>query len=507
MKITRISVTNFMGIEAREIAVPPAGFIARGDNGFGKTSILMAVRSALAAQQISPSAIRNGSDRAEILVDIDDVSVKRVTTLKGSTLTVERGGMRATGPQAFITKLVGSSAIDPLDIMLLKPKERRAAICAATPMTVTLDQLRKYAPDIDEKFDVSGHGLDVVERARKFYYDERTGANKDAAVTKATAERLATEAQALSAAVTPGPVVPSDEASAAVTEAERAIAALEARKREAVDATERTSSQRARITQLRESAAKDIPAHVDTTPLHVALNDADKLVVELEAKLGAARQAHNEARARLERTVVENAELDRVKAHVDDLVAQADSLEAALAAATVTAPSESEVTTATANLAAAKALLDRASAQAKAMAAVQASEAAKKEHAAFEAEAAELDQIVKRLANEAPVELLAAAEGIPGLTLDGDDVLLDGVRLNDRSGAEQMRFAVDVARRANAQSKIIVCDGLERLAPAKQASFVAMATADGYQLLATAVQDGAIEIQAIESDDEAKAAE
>ncbi len=507
MKITKISVRNFMGIEARDIAVPPGGFIARGDNGFGKTSILMAVRSALAAQQISPAAIRNGSDRAEILIDIDDVSVKRVTTLKGSTLTVERAGMRATGPQAFITKLVGSSAIDPLDIMLLKPKERRAAICAATWMTVTLEQLRKYAPDLDDKFDVTGHGLDVVERARKFYYDERTGANKDAAETKATAERLTKEAQALSAAVTPGPVVPGDEAAKAVTDAERAIAALEARKREALDATERTATQRARIAELRTTANAEQPVPVDVASFRVEVANAKAVVLGLEENLRVARHALTEAQAQLDGAIETQTAAERAKARAVDAAAQADSLEAALAAATVTAPSEAEVTTAAANLAAAKALLDRASAQATAMAAVQAAEAAKKEHAAFEAEAAELDQIVKRLANEAPVELLAAAEGIPGLTLDGDDVLLDGVRLNDRSGAEQMRFAVDVARRANAQSKIIVCDGLERLAPAKQASFVAMATAGGYQLLATAVQDGAIEIQAIESDDEAKAAE
>ena len=40
MKITKIRVSNFMGIEAREIAVPPGGFVARGENGLGKSSIL-----------------------------------------------------------------------------------------------------------------------------------------------------------------------------------------------------------------------------------------------------------------------------------------------------------------------------------------------------------------------------------------------------------------------------------------------------------------------------------
>ena len=65
---------------------------------------------------------------------------------------------------------------------------------------------------------------------------------------------------------------------------------------------------------------------------------------------------------------------------------------------------------------------------------------------------------MRSLTEQAPAELLAQCDGIPGLSLDGDDILLDGVRLDSLCGAEQVRFCVEVARRANAKSKILVVD-------------------------------------------------
>jgi hypothetical protein len=507
MKITNIRITNFMGIEARDIAVPPSGFVASGECGSGKSSILHAVRSALVAQRIAPSAIRNGTDRAEILIDIDDVTVKRVITAKSSTLSVERGGMKASKPQAFLTDLVGASPVDPLALYLEKPKDRRAMILAALPITVTREQLAKYATDLPIDFDASGHGLEVIERARKFFYDERALANKEVSEAKATAERLTKEGQQLSSAVTPGPALPIEDARAAVAEAERALLALENRATEAAKASERTASQRTRIAELRASAGAPAPAAVDVDAYRVVVADAKALVVELEERIRVARHALAEAQAQLDGAIETNATAEREKARALDLAAQASTLEAALAAATVVTPTDAEITTANVNVGAARALLARAEAQSRALAAVAAAKAATDTLRALEGEAAELDDTVKRLANDAPADLLATSEGIRGLSLEGDDVLLDGKRLDDLCGAEAMRFAVEIARRANATSKILVVDGLERLDSKQSAAFIHEATSGGYQLIATRVADGGVVIEAIESDDEAKAAE
>ncbi len=139
MKITRLQITSYRGVAAFSADIPPAGAIVKGGNARGKTSIIKAIRAALAAQDVAADAIRIGEDRAEILVDLDDVSVRQVITPKASNLTVERGGMKASKPRTYLTELLGSSPLDPLDLFLAKPKERRAQILAALPAKVTVE--------------------------------------------------------------------------------------------------------------------------------------------------------------------------------------------------------------------------------------------------------------------------------------------------------------------------------------------------------------------------------
>jgi len=104
-------------------------------------------------------------------------------------------------------------------------------------------------------------------------------------------------------------------------------------------------------------------------------------------------------------------------------------------------------------------------------------------------DAATLDRSVKTLADDAPSALLAGADGIKGLTIAGDDVFLDGVALEQLSGQERLFFAIEVARRLNAKSKLLCVDGLEVLDAEHRIAFIEKATADGYQLIATRVTE------------------
>lgn len=113
-------------------------------------------------------------------------------------------------------------------------------------------------------------------------------------------------------------------------------------------------------------------------------------------------------------------------------------------------------------------------------------------------QAEKLQAIATKMSTEAPAELLAAANGITGLTLQGDDILLNGVSMDGLSGREQLLFAVDVARRANASSQILVVDGLERVDAEAMPDFIKAATAGGYQLIGTRVDSGEVVLEAIE---------
>lgn len=513
MKITKIQIRSYRGISALEAEISPAGAVVKGANGRGKTSVIRAVRAALAAQDIAADAIKLDADKAEILVDLNDVSVRRVITAKGSNLTVEKAGMKASKPTAYLNELLGGCALDPLELYLAKPKERKALVLAALPVAVTKEQIAKYVEpfDLPLDFDATGHGLDVVGRAHKYFYAERTAANKDAADALRNAERLAAEAKTAAEAVTPGPVLAQAEVKVAITAAERELLSLENRASEAEEAARRTAAQRERIETLR-GQAKDVEASapvelVDTTELDDLVVQAAESVRVLEEELASSRAALAKLQADLSAAKAANDTREKAKLRAADLHAQADTLAAALAAATVVPPTESELAAARTKLSEANANAARADLQAKAMAAVEAANTAKNTAAEMQVEADDLDATVKRLANDVPTELLASAKGIPGLTIDGDEVLLEGKRLDGLCGAEQLKFAVDIARRANAKTKILLVDGLERLDPDQMDAFVAYATSDDWQLIGTRVDRGEVVIEAIEPEVQDKAAE
>lgn len=502
MPIRRLQILNYRGVAERDITFPPGGAIAAGENGKGKTTIVRAIRAALSAQDIAPDAIREGADRAEILLDLDDINVRRLITEKTSSVTVKRGDMVAAQPQTFLRDLLGTSPLDPLDLFLLKGKERRAKVLEALPVTASLADLRKYAPELPDDFDVKGHGLEVLDRARKIFYDRRTEANRSAK----EAERAAKEAATTAAAATPDDAdlnVPG--AILAGESAKAAVVMLHQRKQDAEAAEARTASTRDRIAKMRGEAGSIIASAAileDVTALGAARDAAcaevDRLVEEhrqAEKRLVAAADAYDAALRKAH-------EETQRQARATELRAQADELETAVAAVAAP-PSEVEIAaaqtayeTALATVASAKRVEEGRLLRAKAMDANRARDLA-------QSEADRLDTIVKALTDDAPSALLSAANGIPGLTLDGDDVLFEGKRLDVLCGAEQIDIAVEVAKRANAKSKILIVDGLEKLDPKQMKRFVSRATADGFQLIGTRVAEGEVVIEAIEPDEDA----
>jgi hypothetical protein len=185
-----------------------------------------------------------------------------------------------------------------------------------------------------------------------------------------------------------------------------------------------------------------------------------------------------------------------------DAVAHEDSaleLERSLADQTVTAPTSDEI-------AAVRNATIKAQAE---LAQAHGAEALRKQLQAaldLEAKAAQeagratlLDAWVKALTNDAP-RAIAATDSVPGLTLEGDDVLLDGTSLDALSGAEQMRLCVQIAKRASAKGKFLVVDGLERLDVDQFQSFIKEATADSWQLVASRVTSGALEFLHLTAD-------
>lgn len=526
MKITRLRVTNYRGIEALETKIPERGLVVKGTNGGGKTSVLGAIRAALAGLDVGPDAIRIGTDRSEILVDLDHLTVKRIITPKRSTVSVEGSDAKPIkSPQTWLNDILGTAPIDPIELYLEKPAKRRAVVLSALPLRVTPEQVATWVEDfkLDAKLDYSLHGLEVVDQIRKEFYTRRTEAN-------ATAKEITKEVEALEAGAPPAVpgAIAEDEAHARFAAAGQARGALDARRDRIAAHEARTKETRERAKQLR-GEADAITANDTTSPDPHAVEkqareveswrgllakaDEDVVVLEkqledLQRDLAKRRTEAKEARAAYDGWLAEGRKIEEARAaraselaRAKEMVDQATSLEAAIAATAETMPTEEETAAADAEIVKAEAVLDAARA-AKLRAEHEAKVAdARTRHAKAEEDAGRLNYMVDKFTKEIPNELLKASHGIPGLSLEDDDVFLDGVRISKLSGREQLLFAVEIARRLNVRAKILIVDGLERIEPDLLPEFLTRATAGGYQLIATRADRGDVVLEAIEPDD------
>ncbi|WP_404285246.1 AAA family ATPase [Glutamicibacter arilaitensis] len=161
MKIISLTTTNYKRAKFAEIKPDPDGnlVIVAGKNGAGKSSILDSIAAALggANSKTTPKPIRDGEDRAEIVLETEDLTVTRVFTPSGSRLTLtSKDGAKYPKAQQKLDELVGKLSLDPLAFTLLDDKKQLAQLLDLVELPFDPEQL---------------------ESARKEAFAERTAVN------------------------------------------------------------------------------------------------------------------------------------------------------------------------------------------------------------------------------------------------------------------------------------------------------------------------------------------
>lgn len=171
-KIVRLESTNYKRLKAVEIAPDPDGnlVIVAGKNGQGKTSILDSITAALGGvnAKTTPKPIREGEERAEIILETEDLVINRRFTASGSTLVVKSpdGAVYPKG-QSKLDDMLGRLSLDPLAFTQLSER----------------DQLATLLDLVELPFDP-----DKLATARKELFERRTDANRNLKSAKAAAD-------------------------------------------------------------------------------------------------------------------------------------------------------------------------------------------------------------------------------------------------------------------------------------------------------------------------------
>ncbi|MFF1382806.1 AAA family ATPase [Arthrobacter sp. NPDC058288] len=168
-KIVRLTSTNYKRIVAAEITPDPDGnlVIVAGKNGQGKTSVLDSITAALGGvnAKTTPKPIRDGEERAEIVLETEELIVTRRFTASGSTLTVKShdGAVYPKG-QAKLDDLLGKLSLDPLAFTQLSDRDQLATLLDLVELPFDLNKLAAERKDIVERrADVGRQGKAIGE--------------------------------------------------------------------------------------------------------------------------------------------------------------------------------------------------------------------------------------------------------------------------------------------------------------------------------------------------------
>ncbi|MGM7776106.1 AAA family ATPase [Arthrobacter sp. KNU-44] len=155
-KIIRLESTNYKRLKAVEIVPDPDGslVIVAGKNGQGKTSILDSITAALGGVngKTTPKPIRDGEDRAEIVLETEDLIVTRKFTASGPTLLVKsRDGAVYPKGQAKLDDLLGRLSLDPLAFTQLSDRDQLATLLELVQLPFDPDRLAAERKDVFER--------------------------------------------------------------------------------------------------------------------------------------------------------------------------------------------------------------------------------------------------------------------------------------------------------------------------------------------------------------------
>lgn len=130
-KIVKLEANNFKVLKAVEITPGGNLVVISGRNGQGKSSVLDAITAALGGTSTKalPRPIREGEDKAQIVLELEDIIVTR-TFSGGATKVVVKskdGAVFGKG-QAKLDSLLGKLSLDPLAFTQLSDRDQLATL-------------------------------------------------------------------------------------------------------------------------------------------------------------------------------------------------------------------------------------------------------------------------------------------------------------------------------------------------------------------------------------------
>jgi len=173
MKIVSLEAENVKCLKAIEIKPDGNLVVIGGDNGNGKSSILDSIEYALGgSKRIPDQPIRNGQEKARIVLDLGDLQVIRTFTKNGTNLVVKsKEGATFPTPQAMLDKIVGNLSFDPSEFFRMDNKKRIETLKKLVGLDFT-ELNNKHKEAFDKRTEINRRGKESKARFDNILYNK-----------------------------------------------------------------------------------------------------------------------------------------------------------------------------------------------------------------------------------------------------------------------------------------------------------------------------------------------
>lgn len=283
-KIISLKSTNFKGLKAVEIR-PDGNMVAiHGKNGAGKTCVLDSIAVALGGvdKTKTPKPVRDGEDKAEIVLETEDLTVTRRFTAAGGTslLVKSKDGATFSAGQTKVDSLLGKLSLDPFAFTQLDAKKQRAQLLELVDLPFDLAEIdAEHKRIFAERADVGRDGKSIGDVA----VDDSLPTEETSAGEIIAAIRAAEDAHRQRVNDENGVIIASEKVAAIRAEIERLTGDL--------------ANWEVTLTA-REATVKGLPAAVDTLALEAQLAGVEETNAAIRANNASIQQAKKKASLR-----------------------------------------------------------------------------------------------------------------------------------------------------------------------------------------------------------------
>lgn len=176
-----IEIRNILGIKELEIEPGKINIIS-GHNAAGKTSVFEAIKTAIEGGN-DATLINNDSDSGEIVLVFDNSYQLKRSLERGKTAKVkytDANGINIPSPQSELNQLFDKIAINPVEFMHQKSKDRTETLLSALNIDIPVDEIKSKLNGSAEKvkFHPQLNGLPLIDNVYEQIFTERTVINR-----------------------------------------------------------------------------------------------------------------------------------------------------------------------------------------------------------------------------------------------------------------------------------------------------------------------------------------